>query len=117
MTPKPAARFLSVKSNLMSKMLHEYFFDMQLFKNSEFGLVENQYLQLNINGCYMLCLKEIQPILLDRRDTKLYLRTETKSQKPLFLTFFLVKNSVFVEKNQFLVFCFKRLLSVSRMRV
>ena len=43
----------------MSKMLHEYFFDMQLFKNSEFGCVENQYLQLKINGCCMLCLKEI----------------------------------------------------------
>ena len=42
----------------MSKMLHEYFFDMQLLKNSEFGWVENQHLQLNINGCCMLCLKE-----------------------------------------------------------
>ena len=50
----------------MSKMLHEYFFDMQLFKNSKFGWFENQYLQLNINGCCMLCLKEKQPILLER---------------------------------------------------
>ena len=50
----------------MSKMLHEYFFDMQLFKNSELGWVENQYLQLNINGCCMLRLKEKQPILLER---------------------------------------------------
>ena len=30
MTPKPAACFLSVKGNLMSKMLHEYFFDIQV---------------------------------------------------------------------------------------
>ena len=67
MTHKIAACFLSVKGNLMSKMLHEYVFDhMQLFKNSEFGWVENQYPQLNINGCYMLCLKEKQPILLER---------------------------------------------------
>ena len=66
MTPKPAACFLSVKGSLMSKMLQEYFFDMQLFKNSEFGLVENQYLQLTINGCCMLCLKEKQPTLLER---------------------------------------------------
>ena len=58
----------------MSKILHEYFFDMQLFKNSEFGWVENQYLQLNINGCCMLCLKEKQSILLERWVTKLYLR-------------------------------------------
>ena len=58
LTPKTAARFLSVKRNLMSKMLHEYVFDMQLFKSSEFGWVENQYLQLNINWCCMLCLKE-----------------------------------------------------------
>ena len=49
-----AACFLSVIGNLMSKMLHEYFFDMQLCKNSELGWVENQYLQLNINGCCML---------------------------------------------------------------
>ena len=48
MTPKPAACFLSVKGNLMSKMLHEYVFDMQLFKKSEFGWVEKQCLQLNI---------------------------------------------------------------------
>ena len=34
----------------MSKMLHEYFFDMQLFKNSEFGWVENQYLQLSMGA-------------------------------------------------------------------
>ena len=66
MTTKTAACFLSVKGNFMSKMLHEYFFDMQLFKNSEFGWVENQYLPLNINGCCMLCLKEKQPILLER---------------------------------------------------
>ena len=50
----------------MSKMLHEYFFDMQLFKNSELGWVENQYLQLNINGCCMLRLKEKQPSLFER---------------------------------------------------
>ena len=43
LTPKPPACFLSVEGNLMPKMLHEYFFDMQLFKNSEFGWVENQY--------------------------------------------------------------------------
>ena len=47
LTTKPAACVLSVKGNLMSKMLQEYFFDMQLFKNSESGWVENQYLQLN----------------------------------------------------------------------
>ena len=96
MTPKPAACFLSVKSNLMSKMLHEYFFDMQLFKNSELGWVENHHLQLNIlqlniSVCYMLCLKEKQPILLEN-----YLRIETKSQKSLLL----VKNSVFVQKKK-----------------
>ena len=50
----------------MSKMLHEYFFDMQLFQNSELECVENQYLKLNINGCCMLRLKEKQPILLER---------------------------------------------------
>ena len=87
----------------MSKMLHKYFFDMQLFKSSEFGWVQNQYLQLNINGCCMLCLKEKQPIVLERRVTKLYLRIKIKFQKSLFL----VKNSVFVKKIQFLVFCFK----------
>ena len=74
MTPKIAACFLSVKGNLMSKMLQEYFFDMHLFKISEFGWVENQYLQLNINGCCMLCLKEKQPILLEGGVSKLYLR-------------------------------------------
>ena len=58
----------------MSKMLHEYFLDMQLFKNSEFGWVETQYLQFSINECYMLCLKEKQPILLEKLVTKLYLR-------------------------------------------
>ena len=66
LTPKPAACVLSVKGNLMSKMMHEFFFDLQLFKNSEFRWVENQYLKLNINGCCMLCLKEKQPILLER---------------------------------------------------
>ena len=50
----------------MSKMLHEYVFDIQLFKKSKFGWVEKQYLQLNIKGCCMLCLKEKQPILLER---------------------------------------------------
>ena len=35
MTPKPAACFLSAKGDLMSKMLHEYVFDMQLSKKSE----------------------------------------------------------------------------------
>ena len=29
----------------MSKILHEYVFDMQLFKKSEFGLVEKHYIQ------------------------------------------------------------------------
>ena len=66
MTPKPAACFLSVKGKIMSKMLHEYVFDMQLFKKSELGWVEKQYLKLNIKGCCMLCLKEKQPILLER---------------------------------------------------
>ena len=32
MTPKSTAYFLSVKGDLMSKILHEYVFDMQLFK-------------------------------------------------------------------------------------
>ena len=45
LTPKPAACFLSVKDDLMLKMLHEYVFDMQLFKKSEYGWVEKQYLQ------------------------------------------------------------------------
>ena len=48
----------------MSKMLHEYVFDMQLFKKSEFGKVAKQYLQLNSKGCCMLCLEEKQPIVL-----------------------------------------------------
>ena len=61
MTPKHAACFLSVKCDLMAKMLHEYVFDMQLFKKSEFGWVGKQYLQLNIKGCCMLCLKENNP--------------------------------------------------------
>ena len=46
----------------MSKILHDYVFDMQLFKKSKFGWVENKYLQLNIKGCCMLCLMEYQPI-------------------------------------------------------
>ena len=50
----------------MLKMLHEYVFDMQLLKKSDFGWVEKQCLQLNIKGCYILCLKEKQPILLER---------------------------------------------------
>ena len=50
----------------MSNILHECVFDIQLFKKSEFGWVEKQYLQLNIKGCYMLCLMEKQPILLER---------------------------------------------------
>ena len=66
MTPKPVACFLSVKGDIMSKMLHEYVFDVQLFKKSEFGWVEKQYLQLNIKGCCMLCLKEKQLIILVR---------------------------------------------------
>ena len=66
MTRKPAACFLSVQGDLMSKMLHGYVFDMQFFKESEFGWVEQQYFQLNIKGCCMLCLKEKQLILLER---------------------------------------------------
>ena len=50
----------------MSKMLHEYVFDIQLFKKSEFRWVEKQYLQLNIKRCCMLCVMEKQPILLER---------------------------------------------------
>ena len=56
MTQKPTAYFLSVKGYLMSKILHEHVFDMQLFKKSEYGWIEKQYLQLNIKGCCMLCL-------------------------------------------------------------
>ena len=63
---KTCRLFFSVKGDLISKMLHEYVFDMQLFKKSEFGWVEKQYLQLNIKGCCMLCLKVKQPILLER---------------------------------------------------
>ena len=58
----------------MSKILHEYVFDMQRFKMSEFGWIEKQYLQLNIKRCCMLCLMEKQSNLLERRLTKLYLR-------------------------------------------
>ena len=48
---------LSVIGDLMSKILHEYVFDiMQLLKKSGFGWVEKQYLQLNIKGYCMLCL-------------------------------------------------------------
>ena len=50
----------------MSKILHEYLFDMQLFKNSGVGWVEKQYLQFNIEGCCMLCLTEKQPISSER---------------------------------------------------
>ena len=66
MTPKPTAYFLSVKGDLMSKIVHEHVFDMQLFKRSEIGWVEKQYPQLNIKRCCMLCLMEKQPILLER---------------------------------------------------
>ena len=34
----------------MSKTLHQYVFDVQIFKKSEFGWVEKQYPQLNIEG-------------------------------------------------------------------
>ena len=50
----------------MSKILHEFVFDMQLFKKSKFGWVEKQYFQLTIKGCCMICLMENQPILLKR---------------------------------------------------
>ena len=43
---------------LLKTILQEYLFDMQYFKNSEFGWVEKQYLQLYILGCCMLCLME-----------------------------------------------------------
>ena len=59
LTPKLAACFLSVKGDLISKMLHVYVFDMQLFKKPEFGWVEKQYLQLNIKGCCMLWLHAV----------------------------------------------------------
>ena len=42
----------------MSKILHEYVSDKLIFKKSEYGGVEIQYLQLNIMGCCMLCLME-----------------------------------------------------------
>ena len=61
LTPKTSAYFLSVKGDLKSMILHEYVFDIQLFKKSEFGWVEKQYLQLNIKGCCMLCLMENNP--------------------------------------------------------
>ena len=50
-TPKPNAYFLSVKGDPMSKILHKHVFDMQLFKKSEFGWIEKQYLQLSIKVC------------------------------------------------------------------
>ena len=36
----------------MSKTVHQYVFDMQVFKKSEFGWVEKQYMypKLNIEG-------------------------------------------------------------------
>ena len=86
----------------MSKMLHEYClicsFLKKLFKKSEFGCVEKQYLQLNINlkGCCMLCLKEKQPIFGEMSYQGLSENLK-KSQKSLFL----VKNSVFVQKSVF----------------
>ena len=61
MTPKPTAYCRTVKGDLMSKILHEYVFIMQLFKKSEFGWVEKQYLKLNIKGCCILCLMENNP--------------------------------------------------------
>ena len=42
----------------MSKIWHEYVFDMQPFKKSEVGWVEKQHLQLKIKECCMLCLME-----------------------------------------------------------
>ena len=66
--------FFTVNGNPMSKIPHEHFFDMQHFRKSEFGFVEKQYLQLNIKGCYMLCLMEKQTILLEGGVSKLYLR-------------------------------------------
>ena len=40
----------------MSEILHEYVFDMHLFKKSEFGWVEKQYLQLNITWDDACCV-------------------------------------------------------------
>ena len=44
----------------MSYILHEYVLDMQLFKKSDIGSVEKQYLQLNIKMSCMLCLMKKQ---------------------------------------------------------
>ena len=66
MRPKPTAYSLSVKGDLMSKIVHEHVFDMQLFKKSEIGWVVKQHLQFNIKGCGILCLREKQPKLLER---------------------------------------------------
>ena len=63
----------------MSKMLHEYIFDMQLFKNPEFGWVEN-------NPFYW-------------RDELLSFILEFKQN--LKKSLFLVKNRVFVKKINF----------------
>ena len=62
LSTKPTAFFVSGKGDIMSKILREYDFDVQLLKKSEFGWVEKQCQQLNIKGCRMLCLMEKQPI-------------------------------------------------------
>ena len=76
----------------MSKMLHEYFFDMQLFENSEFGWVENQYLQVNING--------VLHAVFERKNNPFYWRDELLS---FILEFRLnLKNRYFLSKVVFL---------------
>ena len=50
----------SVKDDLMST----FCFDMQLFKKTEFGWVEQQYLQTSIKGRCIQGVVEKQPILL-----------------------------------------------------
>ena len=90
----------------MSKMLHEYFFDMQLFKNSEFGWVKtSKYLQLNINGCYMLCLNENNPFYW--RDELLSFILEFRQNLKKNKRYFWSKIVFLSKKIQSLVFCFK----------
>ena len=85
-------------------MLHEYVFDMQLFKKSEFGWVEKQYLHLIIKGCCMLCLKKKKNNTFYWRDELLsFIKNLNKISKIVIFG----QNSVFVQKIQFLGFCFK----------
>ena len=70
---KTAACFLSVKVSCL-RCCMSMFLICSFLKSRTLDGLKKQYLQLNIKGCCMLCLKEKQPILLEKGVTKLYLR-------------------------------------------